>query len=263
MPPPDEPAGSRAAESIDGPGTPGQHRARRARDRDTAATARAGRLYWPSERARRLIERADQLLERAERLIERGDRLLSASSERLSPRQAPTPIGTGEAAGPAAGHGREGAEGDGKAGLSQRAEPSHRNGDGDPIRRTCRCCDKPSLPKETSRIWSVVPMAAPYPRPVSAGEPAEAASALLSVSREIAWLAALRAGVAAEQARVAAERAQQARDRAPVIAERLAQVRRRLRANGSADAATSTSPAPSPSPPRQPPTGGAPDREVS
>lgn len=106
-------------------------------------------------------------------------------------------------------------------------------------------------------------MTAPYPPPVSADEPAEPASVLLSLSREIARLAALRAGVAAEHARAAAERARQARDRAPLIAERLAQVRHRLRADGSADAGTSPLPAPSTSPVREPTTGSAPDGEAS
>ncbi|GIH97851.1 hypothetical protein Psi01_84810 [Planobispora siamensis] len=106
-------------------------------------------------------------------------------------------------------------------------------------------------------------MAAPYPQPVSAVEPAAAASVLLSISREIARRAALQAGVAAERARAAAKRAQQARDRAPVIAERLAQVRGRLRVDGSVDAAISSFPASSTSPARQPPTSGAPDREAS
>lgn len=73
-------------------------------------------------------------------------------------------------------------------------------------------------------------MASLYSQPAGSDGPAEAALVLLPITREIARLAALQAGAAAERARASAERAQQARERAPIIAERLAQVRRWLRA---------------------------------
>ncbi|GIH97852.1 hypothetical protein ACFFMN_40280 [Planobispora siamensis] len=117
MPPPDDPAGSRTARSIDEPGTPRQHRAPHAREYSTAAAARAERRGQQSEHADQLIERSEQRIERADQLIERSeqrikgsdqrieragqlikgdDRLRAASSDRLSPRQAPAPTGTGE-----------------------------------------------------------------------------------------------------------------------------------------------------------------------
>ncbi|MEW9549733.1 hypothetical protein [Nonomuraea sp. NPDC050783] len=132
---PDDPAGSRAAQSTDGPGALRQHRALQAKEHNTAAPARAEGLCRHSERADQLIKRTGQLIERADQLIkstgqliERGDRLIAASSDRLSPRQAPASIGTGEVAGPAAGYGGEGTRVTGTPASAREPRHFHRYG---------------------------------------------------------------------------------------------------------------------------------------